>query len=171
MLGAEEEDMRCLAFAVSFALLSAAPPPRPDFSGTWDMDTSRSESAHQDVPIGPVALVVRQNTAEIAIETRRTGGPTETLVFRLDGTEKKNVDASGVSINAKARWDGTKLVMETEREISGATVTTMQVFTMDASGKEIVVRKTLTVQHGYQSPGSPKDQWVWNRYSNRAAKK
>jgi hypothetical protein len=155
MLGAEGEEMRCLAFAVSFALLSAAPP-RPDFSGTWDMDASRSESAHQDVPIGPVALVVRQNTTEITIETRRTGGPTETLVFRLDGSVNKNVGESGVSINAKAHWDGPKLIMETEREISGATVTTMQVFTLDASGKEIVVRKTLTVQHGYQSPGSPK---------------
>jgi hypothetical protein len=170
MLGAEDGDMRCLAFGLCIALLPAAAPPRPDFSGTWDMDASRSESAHQDVPIGPVSLVIRQTAAEITIETRRSGDPPETLVFRLDGTEKKNI-GSGVVINAKSRWDGPKLVMETEREINGATVTTMQVFTMEAGGKEIVVRKTLTVQHGYQSPGAPKTTGAGTDTFVRATKK
>ena len=38
-----------------------------DFSGAWFMDPSRSESAHQAVPIGPVTLVIKQTPAEISL--------------------------------------------------------------------------------------------------------
>lgn len=128
---------------------------RPDFSGTWNMDVSRSESAHQDVPIGPVSLVVRQTAAGISIETKRSDG-TEKLVFQFDGAEHTNTTESGQEIKVKAHWEGLKLVAETEREVNGATVTTRHAFTMPPGGREITVDKTLTVQHGYQSPGSPK---------------
>ena len=135
--------------------------PRPDFSGSWDMDSSRSESAHQDVPIGSVSLIIRQTPTDISIETRRTEDPSspmvsETLVFLLSGAERTNSAATEHPVKAKAHWDGPKLVAETEREINGATVTTMQVFRLENYRKELVVEKTLSVQHGYQSPGAAK---------------
>jgi hypothetical protein len=120
------------------------------------MDISRSESAHQDVPIGLVTLVISQAGVEITIENRRSGEPSETLTFPLNNTKKKNVSESGLPIAAKAHWDGLKMVTETEREIDGSTVTTMQVYTLGVGAKEIAVQKTLTIQHGYQSPGSAK---------------
>ena len=130
-----------------------------DFSGVWLMDPSRSESAHQAVPIGPITLVIKQNAAEVSIETRRgqnhkRGISSETLTDRLDGSESSTVGSSGVQIKAKAHWEGTKLITETERNIQGSTVTTVHVFSLDASGKELTVDKTLTVQHGYQSQGA-----------------
>jgi len=148
--------VRCLALAL-LLLPHAAAQHRPDFSGTWDMDESRSESAHQDVPIGPESLVIHQTAADISLETRRSdAASSEKLVFQLNGTERTNVTESGQSIKVKAHWDGLKLVTETEREINGSTVTTRQVFTLAPTGREVTVDKTLTVQHGYQSPGSPK---------------
>jgi hypothetical protein len=130
---------------------------RPDFSGTWDMDVSRSESAHQDVPIGPESIVIHQTAADISIETRRNNGSSsEKLVFQLDGAERTNITDGGQEIKVKAHWDALKLVTETERELNGSTVTTRQVFTLAPTGREVTVDKTLTVQHGYQSPGSPK---------------
>ncbi len=128
-----------LIFVVASAVLAA----KPDFSGTWKMDPARSESAHQDVPIGPIELVIRQTAATLTLETHRTG--TEVLTFQLDGTEAVNG-----SVTTKAHWNGTKLVLETVRDINGSTVTTMQIFQRVANGKELVVDKTLTVQHGYQ---------------------
>jgi hypothetical protein len=131
----------------------------PDFSGVWRMDPSRSESAHQAVPIGPVTLIIQQNAAELSIETRRTqkGKPSissETLTFKLDGSENSIVSDAGAQIQAKAHWNGTKLITETSRNINGSTVTTMHVFSLDASGKELTIDKTLTVQHGYQFAGA-----------------
>ncbi len=135
--------------------------PHPDFSGTWEMDSSRSESAHQDVPIGPVSLTILQTPADLRIETRKQESPsspvvTEKLLFLLNGTEQINTTGESTTVKARAHWDGLKLIAETEREINGATVTTSQVFRFGASPNEIVIDKTLTIQHGYQSPGAPK---------------
>jgi hypothetical protein len=125
------------------------------------MDTSRSESAHQDTPIGPVSLKIRQAPGEFVIVTRRSepdssAVTTETLTYKLDGTDSINGEESEVKIKSKAHWDGPKLVVETAREINGSTVTTHQVFELDPEGKELTVQKTLTVQHGYQGPGAQK---------------
>ncbi len=130
-----------------------------DLSGTWLMDASRSESAHQAVPIGPVTLVIKQMAGDLSIETRRgekgsTAVSTETLVFKLNGVESSAVGNYGAKVKLKAHWEGPKLIAETVRDVQDATVSTMQVFSLDASGKELTVDKTLTIQHGYQSPGA-----------------
>ncbi len=142
-----------------FLALPSCAQNRPDFSGTWAMDSSRSESAHQDVPIGSVSLVIRQTAGELSVETRRTekdasAVSTETLSFKLDGTETENTGTSGAPIRVKAHWNGSKLVAETAREMNGSTVTTLQVFQLGAKGKELTIHKTLTVQHGYQGVGA-----------------
>ena len=159
--------MRLIKFALSttallFSLHATAQEPI-DFSGVWQMDPSRSESAHQATPIGSFTLVIKQAATELSIETRRSEKPksvisSETLTFKLDGSENSVQGNYGVQIKAKAHWDGTKLITETERSIQGSTVTTTQVFSLDASRKEMTVDNTLTVQHGYQggtesSPG------------------
>ncbi len=132
-----------------------------NFSGVWKMDDSRSESAHQATPIGPVSLKISQTPGEFVIATRRSEADssvvtTETLTCKLDGTDFINGGDSEVKIKSKAHWDGPKLVVETAREINGSTVTTHQVFELDREGKELTVQKTLTVQHGYQGPGQQK---------------
>ena len=147
-----------LTMALLFSLEAGAQE-TPDLSGVWQMDASRSESAHQAVPIGPVTLVIKQSAAQVSIETRRTqkGKPavsSETLTFQLDGSENTIFGSGGGQILAKAHWDGTKLVTETSRDIQGSTVTTMHVLSLDASGKELTIDKTLTVQHGYQFQGA-----------------
>jgi hypothetical protein len=139
-----------------------------NFSGVWQMDASRSESAHQGTPIGPVTITIKQATNEVSIETRRENEnhttANETLSFKLDGSERPVGGTQDVQ-KVKAHWDGSKLVTETERKINGATVTTMDIFSLDTSGKEMTIEKTLTVQHGYESKagnniGKAKDVFI-----------
>lgn len=149
-----------------FALFLLVPQPAtgqasPDFSGTWKMDFARSESAHQDVPIGPVTMLIRQTADTITIETRRTEAgsssvTSEILSFQLDGVEHTKTSETAQPIKIKAHWDGASLVAETERDINTSTVTTLHVFSLNPAGKELTIQKTLNVQHGYQSPNSPK---------------
>jgi hypothetical protein len=129
-----------------------------NLSGTWKMDPSRSESAHQAVPIGPVVLVVKQTRTDIIIETLRTEAGTtavqsEVLPYKLNGAETTIVLAGKEPVKTKAHWDGRKLITETERSIQGASVTTRHIHTLNGTGKELKVEKTLTVQHGYQFEG------------------
>jgi hypothetical protein len=155
--------MRQIGFALCvFALLS---PPQAnaqapaDFAGTWKMDLSRSDSAHQAVPIGPVTLTIKQTANDLSIATRRAqkqkpAFTTERLMFKLDGSETSTAGSPETTVKTKAHWEGASLVTETTRNIDGSTVTTMHVFSLDPSGKELTVDKTLTIQHGYQFPGA-----------------
>jgi hypothetical protein len=130
-----------------------------DFSGTWKMDDSRSESAHQAVPIGPVTLVIKQTATELSIETRRSDTNksairSETLTYKLDGSESTVAGTDGAPIKSQAHWEGSKLVTGTTRNIDGSTITTTYVHSLDPKGTELTVHKTLTVQHGYQFDGA-----------------
>lgn len=132
---------------------------RIDFSGVWQMDPARSESAHQGTPIGPVTLTVTQNPQQITVETRRGGkgkSPAfqESITWKFDGSKTENTGNAGVQVISWSRWNGEKLVLETARKIEGSSVTTTHVWSIDASGRELTVDKTLTVQHGYQFPGA-----------------
>ena len=153
--------MHRVAFAITIALTAATlavAQTNPDFSGTWKMDPTRSESAHQDVPIGSVSLVITQTADEFRIETLRSRSKSsdasnEVLTFHLDGKESTNPGNAEIPVKLKAHWDGPRFIAETERQINGSTVTTMQVFQLSPNSKEITIQKTLTVQHGYQDPG------------------
>ena len=142
-----------LALLSQFAALTQNP---PDFSGTWKSDIARSESAHQATPVGPITLTISQTATEISIETRTNAKDkplvaNEKLIYKLDGSETTMAGNSGVPIVCKAHWEGTDLVAETARNLGGSTVTTSWVLKMDPKGKELTIKKTLTVQHGYQS--------------------
>ena len=130
-----------------------------DFSGTWKMDASRSESAHQAVPIGLVTLVIRQAAGQISIETRRHQNnkreiAIERLIYNTDGSESEVTGFSGEPVKTKAHWNGAKLVTETARNVEDSTVTTMSVLSLGVSGREMTVDMTLTIQHGYQFSGA-----------------
>lgn len=122
---------------------------KPDFSGTWKMDPSRSESAVQNEPIGPVTLVIAQTFGEVRIETTRTRGTT-VVTYKLDGSEIKIPGGT-----AKTHWDGSTLVTEAVRDVQGQTVTTKETRRLSADGKEMLVETMLVVQHGYSLRGTP----------------
>jgi len=125
-----------------------------DLTGTWRMDPSRSESAHQDVAIGPVTMVITQTGADVTIETIRqetnkSAPVREVLSYKLDGSESKTSADPEHSVVTKAHWDGAALIAETTRNVKDSTVTTLYAHRLNARG-ELVIEKTLMVQHGYQ---------------------
>lgn len=142
-----------------------------DFSGTWKMDPARSESAHQGVPIGPATLLIHLTEDGLRMETTQQGlgnspGFHEILNLKLDGSETASLTDSGAPVTGKARWEGAKLVVETSRTVQDSMVTTTYVHALSANGREMIVDKTLTIQHGYMgvsaapSTGHGKDIFV-----------
>lgn len=146
----------------SLVLLASAPIFAQDasrFFGEWKMDAARSESAHQDVPIGDANIGIRESGPGLSIETTHSGeGGTgafhEILSFRLDGAESEGSGDGGVKVTGKMHWDAGRLVVETIRNVQDSTITTHYVYSVSADGQELTVDKTLTVQHGYQFRGS-----------------
>jgi hypothetical protein len=129
---------------------------RPDFSGTWAMDRTRSESAMQADPIGPTTVVITTLPAGLQIATTRDD-KTATIVYKLDGSSSPIPGGTATS-----HWEGATLITETVREIQGQTVTTKESRRLAAGGSEMLVETLLVVQHGYtlkgtQNYGSGKD--------------
>ena len=122
---------------------------RPDFSGTWTMDLSRSEAAAQGTPIGPVVVAIRQMPEELRIETTRNGSA-QTIRY-LPAAAKA---VSGGEAVGAFRWDGSRLITTFVTSINNQAITVEEVRTLDAAGAEMTVEVSLVVEHGYQSGGS-----------------
>jgi hypothetical protein len=120
---------------------------RPDFSGTWTMDRSRSESAMQADPIGPTTVVITQAPGGLQIETTRDG-KTAAILYKLDGSPSPIPGGTATS-----RWEGSTLITETVRDIQGQTVTTKESRRLNEAG-EMLVDTVLVVQHGYTLKGT-----------------
>src|SRR5215468_304329 len=101
-------NVRSALLIVTLALpFSAHAQGRPDFSGTWSMDRSRSESAMQADPIGPTTVVITQAAGGLQIATTRDSR-TATIVYKLDGSPSPIPGGTATS-----HWEGTTLVTET----------------------------------------------------------
>jgi hypothetical protein len=135
------------------SVFAATPGESTDFSGTWEMDPARSETAHSTPSPGPVTLVIKQSPTDVSVETRRNS-QSETLVYKLDGTVGKKPAQDNGPFEWRARWEGSKLVIETHRSVNRTTVTILETLTLDSKAKELTVDRKLTVQHGYTMRGA-----------------
>src|SRR4051812_34823121 len=102
--------MNYAAPAVLVASLALATPAlsqtRPDFSGTWTLDMTRSASAVQNDPIAPTTLVITQSATEVTIETRR-GEKTSAVVYRPGSADSiTNPTNRSNLLTSMWHWDG-----------------------------------------------------------------
>ena len=130
----------------------AAPAAKSNFSGTWVMDEKRSVSANSGTPYVPVTLVIKQTAATMTVETRQ-GDQSETIVYKLDGSQTEKPSEGNNAFQWRAQWEGASLLTETHRNINGATVTIKEALSL-TSPKELTIDRTLIVQHGYTMRGT-----------------
>ena len=120
---------------------------RPDFSGTWTRVADTKAPAPQG---GSNRHTIQQTATEIAVTITGRGGP-ETSVYTLDGREVANQVQSPdgpLTVKGTARWDGASLVIETTREIQGMSITTREVRTLDATGREMTIEAITRTPQG-----------------------
>ena len=125
----------------------------PDYSGSWSMDLDRSQSAQQGEPIKTVTFVITQSVGQVRIETNR-GSQKENVLYPLTKSRASGSAAPGSSGQPEAYWDGDRLVTETQRTVSGQTVTVKEVRSLGPGGVDMTVETTVIVQHGYSMPGA-----------------
>ncbi len=119
---------------------------RPDFTGTWTRVADKNDPAAQSSN----SHTIKQTATEIALTIIGRGGP-ETSIYRLDGSASTNQSQSPegpLTVTGTATWDGASLVIETRREIRGMTITTREVRTLDATGKEMTIEATTQSPQG-----------------------
>ena len=136
---------------------------KPNFSGTWTLDASKSQVPGTGAgaragragragrasgsgaglrglaaPDGPV--VITQTETEITIGAQ---------TYKLDGSPTP-IGRGRITAETKAHWDGAKLVIESTRDARGSTATTKEVRSLDPEGKEMTVEMSVSVPRGEQ---------------------
>jgi hypothetical protein len=121
---------------------------KPDFSGTWTMNAEKSDPPPQGRGGGRGGggpVTIKQSGDTLTVESEGRGGPV-TMTYKLDGSESVNqVQGRGgvTEAKSKAHWDGSKLVIETTRDIGGNSVTTTETRSLSADGKEMTVETSF----------------------------
>ena len=152
-----------VALAAFVALPAAAwAQAKPDFSGSWTMDAAKSDpapAARGGAGAGggggrggggrgggiPMQMTIKQTAATLTVESMAGQGGTQTLVYKLDGTESTNT-MGPAEAKSKAVWDGAKLTITTSQSFNGNAVETKDVYSMD--GANLVRENTRTGPNG-----------------------
>jgi hypothetical protein len=122
--------------------VTAATQGRPNFTGTWTLDQSRTPAIRE--PAAHPVLLVLVLTQDDQTFTQKLGD--EALIFRLDGSETINEMRSNIGLlklKSRAKWDGNKLVLEFD---GGSEGTGTQMLSLSEDGEE------LTIEIGGQGP-------------------
>ena len=130
----------------------------PDLSGTWKLDTDRSEiTAGRGGRRGgrgggtPNAMVITQTATELTIE-RSTGTQSGTLTYTLEG-ESSIPAGRGGSMTITSHWDSATLVSEGSQELSfggggGITIEVREIRSLSEDGQTLTVEVTRTTPRG-----------------------
>jgi hypothetical protein len=110
---------------------------KPDFSGTWMIDTAVARAGGAaGGALGTGPATVKQTADALTIE-RTMGDAPVTLTYKLDGTGSRNMmrGAGGQMADSMstASWDGPKLTIVTKQEMDGELTESTEVWTVDGS--------------------------------------
>lgn len=129
-----------------------------NFSGTWVLDTGKSDlgmnTTASKAPMNKVILIIKQTATQLSIE-RSTG---DTAVFNLDGSESTNSLPGGGQSKTTLSSVGNTFVAKTTSQINGMNVEMTDERSLSANGQEMVLKVTR------QTPsGEKKSTLVYNK--------
>lgn len=132
-----------LAMALVLLTQTAAAQSRPDFSGSWALDTAKSDG-------GGMMITARtdrfEQTATQLKVTRTLNGPegaiTATLTYGFDGAEYANTFGP-VRIRSKLRWAGAVLIISSVTTSDQGEITSEDRFSLSVDGKVLTMERSL----------------------------
>jgi hypothetical protein len=124
----------CFA-AVAFAASLAA---KPNFSGTWTLNVSKSDFGMLPGPTSRMD-VVEHSDPSLKVTTKAEGpqGSQNSVAnYTIDGQEVTN-EQGPMTLKSKLRWDGDNLVVDSTTNVQGNDVTIKTVWTLSADGQTL----------------------------------
>jgi hypothetical protein len=135
-------------YALAAPSASAQAPARPNYSGTWVLDTSKSTSGG-NMPTSAVYTVAQHgDTLIMDRETVNIAGTTKNhLVVGIDGKTWKNTVSLGgesTELSSVASWDKGALVVRSNGNVQGVDFVQTDTWTMAADGKSFTYHRSLS---------------------------
>lgn len=136
-----------LAFAAIAFSTTAAAADKPDFSGDWKMNATKTNYGGIPAPTLFTRKIV-QTASAIDITEVQAGGMNDRTITRKMTTDGKptTVDINGAPVDMSASWDGNDLVATTE--ISGIGLKFTDHMSLSTDGKELTSKIAIASSQG-----------------------
>lgn len=130
--------MRAMILALAAAAAFAA---TPDLSGTWKLNTSKSEFGQFPAP-SSMTMKVTHADPKLAFEIKMAsdmGDMDFTTNCTTDGKECKNQGFGGSETTSVVQWDGDTLVVQTKGSFGDNDFTMKDKWTLSDGGKVLTI--------------------------------
>jgi hypothetical protein len=139
-----------LTLLLAFGSLSTeAAQPAPNLSGEWKLNPAKSFYGAFPAPQVMVRKV-KHSDPSLAMSTYQKGAQgevTSELNYTTDGKLSVN-KMQGGEARGTAKWEGAKLVIESAREVQGATLKSRETWSLSADGKTLTIDGHVTLPQG-----------------------
>jgi hypothetical protein len=113
---------------------------QPNLSGTWKLDTAKSNFGQMPPPASQVDTITQDNSSiKIAIDQK--GGPMGDTAYSesltTDGKSSTWPGMGGAEVTGTAHWDGDALVIDAKTSFQGSDVKIKDTYTLSADGNTL----------------------------------
>ncbi|HTS48932.1 MAG TPA: hypothetical protein VMH05_13370 [Bryobacteraceae bacterium] len=129
---------KAILTSVAALALAASLAAKPNFSGTWTLNVSKSDFGMLPGPTSRTDVIEHNDPALKDTVTQETqqGPQNATLNYTTDGKEATN-EQGPMTVTSTLSWDGDSLVVNSKTSIQGNDITIKQVWTLSADGKTL----------------------------------
>lgn len=146
-------NMPRLTVALGLLSLVAVAADKPDFTGTWTLNLSKSDFGGRPAPIRSELKVVhkdpRMNVSRLLVTDM--GAMTAETVYSTDGKETTNKLPNGSVMKSTAKWEGATLLIETPLSINEKALTIKWRWTLSGDQRRLTTVRTLPMGDGVQT--------------------
>ncbi len=139
--------MTCRFSLAAFALVTLAALPalaKPNYTGDWKLNTSKSEFGQMPAPSSMTSKVAHDEPKlETTSKSSSDQGDFEFhAVYTTDGKESTN-ELMGNPLKSTAKWDGDVLVIESKGTFGDNEFTMLDRWTLSGDGKTLTIARTF----------------------------
>jgi hypothetical protein len=136
---------RFLGIFTALALAALPAVAKPDFTGEWKLNTSKSTFGQMPAP-DSMTYKIAHADPKLSTTTKQSGQMGEfemQATYTTDGKESTNEGFGGSTMKSVVKWDGDALLIETKGQFGDNEFTMTQKWTLAADGKTLTVAQTF----------------------------
>lgn len=139
----------CAAALIAIALPAGAFAAKPNYSGSWKINTSKSDFGPMPGPEKMERTITHEDPTIKWTQTQ--GGPngdvTTEMAYTTDGKPSTNKTPRG-ELTGIAKWDGDVLTITTKREVQGMEITQSERWQLSEDGKTLTMTAKINTPNG-----------------------
>jgi hypothetical protein len=138
-----------LFLAALFSMGGVVRAASPNFSGDWKLNPAKSNFGSFPAPQSATRKIV-QDGVKLSLTTVQKGAKgdvTGEFAYTTDGKPVTNHSATGET-KGSAQWIGDKLMIESSRDVQGATLSQKDIWTLSPDSKTLTVDSHVTLPNG-----------------------